>query len=234
MAAAQGWHREGLVRVLSAGRRLELLPKWHEAPMRAKVLSSSILGRHQGDLVLSPPRPSLPSPVLGRPMEVTFLSREKSGPRRYGYYSMVLDSLEDFAYQGGSRPGVVVLFPRKHDIFPISLRQSRRFQIQPGGSLDLRVTGLSDVQLLDISIHGMRFSHGVTKDGPKPRDKLGLNLLIDQKAHDISGQVVGKRCKKNITEVSVELATLPLNIRAALIQALRDLEAKSSQGKGDA
>lgn len=227
MAVTPGWHKEGLVQFLSPGRPLELLPKWHGAPMRAKVLRSSILGRHEGDMVLSPPNPSLPKPVLGRPVEVTFLSRDKFGPRRYGYYSMVLDTLEDFDCQGGARPGVVVLFPRKHDIFPISLRQTRRFPVVPGESLDLEVKGLDDVQLLDISIRGMRFSHKPTKGGPRRRDQLELTFRLNQKAHGLSGQVVGIRQEKTIPEVSVEMGTLTLNARATLIKALRELEAKA-------
>ena len=227
MAVTPGWQKEGLAQFLSPGRPLELLPKWHGAPMRAKVLQSSILGRHEGDLVLSLPKPSLPKPVLGRPMEVTFLSRDKFGLRRYGYYSMVLDTLEDFTSQGEARPGVVVLFPRKRDIFPISLRQTRRFSIAPGGSLDLEVKGLDDVRLLDISIRGIRFSHKPTKGGPRRRDQLELTLMVNQKAHGLIGKVVGIRQQKNIPEVSMELGDLALSVRAALIQALRELEAKA-------
>ena len=225
MAVTPGWQKKGLVQTLAPGRKLALLPKWHGAPLRAKVLSSLVLGRHQGDLVLSPPHPSLPQPVLGRPMEVTFLSRDRSGLRRYGYYSMVLDTLEDFTCQQGARLGVVVLFPRQQDIFPISLRQTRRFPVVPGGPLGLQVKGLTEVRLLDISIQGLRFSHRPGKGGPRRLDEVALTLLINEEAHGLDGKIVGLKQRKNITELSVEMGALPLNARAALIQALREMEA---------
>jgi hypothetical protein len=224
MALTQDWREERLLHFLSPGRRLELLPKWLAAPKRGQVMRCAVLCRQEGDLVLSPPRPSLPQPALGRPLEITFLSQDRKGSRRYGYYSLVLDTLDDFSFKGSPRPGVVVLFPRKQDIAPIDLRQSRRFVVAPGGFLNLEVKGLSGVQLLDISLTGLRFRHGAPGSGPVRNDRLALNLLIDDQAHGLRGQVVGVRLGPGGSEVSVELSTLALNVRTALIQVLREME----------
>ncbi|MGD9124907.1 MAG: hypothetical protein PVG60_07430, partial [Desulfarculaceae bacterium] len=82
---AYGWTQETIAEFFAPGERMELVPRRRKIFEPRSVHRSQVLGTQEDDLVLSFPKPPLETPLLGQPLEITFLCREETGPKRYGY-----------------------------------------------------------------------------------------------------------------------------------------------------
>jgi hypothetical protein len=182
-----------------------------------------VLGTQEDDLVLSYPKPPLESPLLGQPLEITFLCREEAGPRRYGYYSLVLDTLDDFPGPQGLNTAMVVLYPRQQDLISTNLRQAKRYRIGPQSELTVFVDGISNIEILDISLKGLRFRHNQEEWNYSLDERIQLYLNLYDRTYAVSGRVVRTALTMGGQEVSVALDTLRLDLWSELLQLVQDL-----------
>ncbi|KIX11781.1 PilZ domain-containing protein [Dethiosulfatarculus sandiegensis] len=216
-----GWTEKDLEIILSPGHCLELVPRRvFEPHTDHKIRKAQILGVHDGDLVLSLPEPPLPTPLLGQPLEVTFLHKGKNGVIRYGYYTLILDTFKTFASRSGAVPAVVVLFPREKDISPTNLRSSQRFRPPQTGDLCLVTKGVDQCRIEDLSFRGIRFSY---EEGPVPPEEgapLDLTLQFNEKQAKLSGIITNRFQNQGRWEICLELKPMGLGLWSDLLVIL--------------
>jgi hypothetical protein len=208
----------------SAGKQVDVLPRRSEVLEAKQVRQARVLGMQNGDLVLSLPDPPLPSPLLGQALEITFLVEPEQNAQRYGYYTLILDTLDNYPIKGQTGDGVVVLFPTEKDLVRSNLRTEKRFKVNSRRHLGLKIPGLNKIKLLDISLCGLRFSFPGTKPLVAKGQKLSLQLAIQNEAHHLHGGVVETVQNDKETQVRMELDALPLDLWSHMLQILHDLE----------
>ena len=119
------WTTQRLAEAFATGREILVLLPGRETFRRRALRQAMILGLHQEDLAITPPEPPLPEPLLGQALELTILAPEGKRHQRYAYRSSVLDVLTDYGAAPAGR-AVVVMYPRREDVYATSLRKARR------------------------------------------------------------------------------------------------------------
>lgn len=221
--SSQHWTSHRLKEVFAPGRGLKVLLDGRRAWQQQAVRHAVILAAEGDEMTLSQPEPPLPPPLLGQALEITVLDTQEPGPaRRFAYASSILDELPSFASAQGTRPAVVVMFPRPEDMYPTSLRRARRFAVSPQTPLQLWLEDRR-LNLLDISQKGLRFSNGETLAGCRPGDEIKLNLMIHDEPQKVHGRVAAVTPGPRGREISLELGILPLDAWTSLVEVLNEL-----------
>jgi hypothetical protein len=220
-----GWTDKDLEVILSPGHCLDIIPRRvFEPHADRQVRKAHILGVHEGDLVLSLPEPPLPIPLLGQPLEVTFLHKENNEINRYGYYTLILDTFETFKTDSQRIPAVVVLFPREKDIAPTNLRSSQRFRAPHTGILCLSAQGVAKCRIEDISFKGLRFSYEKGPVPPEMGNPLDLTLHFNKKQAKLSGIITNRFQNQGRWEVCLELRPMGLGLWSDLLVILHGVD----------
>lgn len=219
----------GRVKNLSPGKALEpgsavdVIPERENTFLPLHPRRCKVLGVEDGDLVISFPDPPLPSPVLGKAVSVSFVLDGEKGPQRLGFFSLVLDVVNQKAEEQGQPAALVVVYPGERDLGPMELRRLKRHPVPPNGNLKLHLEELDSVRLMDISRQGLRFA--ITKNkNLAPGQKLAMNLCIKDRDYLIHGQVLQVRPGDHNFQVSVLLETLSLDVWTGLEQALLEIK----------
>lgn len=217
------WTSEQLAKAFAPGREVLILLPGRESYRRRASRQAVVLGLHQGDLALSQPEPPLPEPLLGLPLEITILVPVGNRHQRYAYRSPVLDVLDNYP-PGPQGRAVVVMFPRRDDIYPTSLRKARRYQVAPVSSARLLGPGGEPLSLLDISVKGLRYLRDGQGEGPVVGDHVQFTLEIHDEGFAVHGRVASINNMADQREISVELGILPLDAWASLQELIAELE----------
>lgn len=217
-----GWQTEhGLAdpqRWLAPGQEVAVFPQRDGLEQMARVRKALVLGIHDGDLVISHPEPPLQEPVLGQALSITFVAHTGAEKERLGFFSLVLDTLDEYADSKTGLPALVVIFPGQRDLSPSNLRKIARHPVPKDSPITLLVEGLKQVRLVDISRKGLRFvcrEPGQIAIG----SSLAMSLDLHDRAYEINGVVVGAYEKQEGVQVSVSMEALPLNIWTGLLPA---------------
>lgn len=216
------WTDQQLAEAFGPGREVMILLPRREAFRRAVLRQAIVLGRHQDDLALSPPEPSLPQPMLGQGLEVTTLVPDGGRHQRYAYRACVLDELVDFPAGSGGR-AVVVTCPRQEDLYATSLRRAQRFRVASRAPVRL-FWGDDELELLDISIKGLRCTLANGCGGLVVAEAIQLTLEIHDEPFKVGGRVAGINEQAGRCELSVELGILALDAWASLQELIAELE----------
>ena len=218
-----------LEQIFIPGKLLDVLPRRTEVLSEKQVRHAMVLGVKEEDLVLSLPDPPLTDPLIGQALEITFLTQKADQSERFGYFTLILDTLEDFEARAGHENGLVVLYPHKEDIIPTTLRHEKRYKVNGRQKLGLKVKGLSRPTLEDISLSGLRFRCENCNQIIKKDQNLEISLIIKRKTYPLTGKVIESRRQKSSIQVRMALDTLPLDLWSYLIKVLHELD---SNGKG--
>lgn len=193
-------------------------------PGAKRVLRSRVLEMDQYEMVLSWPEPAPEKVPLGMSLEVTVVCQEAPGPRRWGYATTVLDVAEADWRGRGPEPVLVVLPPTPRDLGHANLRGAPRYAVPQGGFLTLAVEGLAQVELVDISLHGLRLRVPGDRPPPARGESLSMRLGIWEAGFDVRGKVVSTAPDDGGMACSVALETLSLDVRVELVSALKLLD----------
>lgn len=222
------WTPERLEEVFSLGRRVVLLLAGRDHSLRQHLRQSRVLGRNQGDLVLSQSHPTQPTLVLGQPLEVTVLVEDQDRAQRYAFRASVLDLLEVFPGQDNPLPALVVMFPRCEDVYATNLRRARRYRVGPRTPVALLWDDLQ-ARVVDLSIKGLRFAWDTPHPAPVPGELLELALMIHDEKFKVKGRVAGVYKDLGRQEVSVDLGILPLDAWTSLQELIQTLEPQGEE-----
>lgn len=229
--SSQPWTSDRLKKIFAPGRGLKVLLEGRRAWQRQAVRHAVVLAAEGDEMTLSLPEPPLPPPLLGQALEITVLDGQAPGPaRRFAYASSILDELPSFPSPQGTRPAMVVMFPRPQDMYPTSLRKARRYAVPPQSPLQLWLED-QRLNLLDISQKGLRFGNGETLADLRPGDEMKLKLVIHDEPQKVNGRVAAVNPGPRGREISLELGILPLDAWTSLVEVLNELEqGAASQG----
>lgn len=193
---------------------------WQNISVRRTV----VLSVSQGELILRSPEPPLPNLRLSQFLEISFLCEEASQPlQRYAFNASILKVLTDFPSPEGPVMAVAVAYPYPEDIYASTLRRDRRFPVPTDSPLHLLLEGRR-INLLDLSLKGLRFRIGKDLAAWKPGDNVELDLVVGNKSKRIHGRVAAVNMRPEGREISMEVGVLTLDVWTTLLETLQKLE----------
>lgn len=218
------WSSKQVNKVLTPERPLEILLvgslAWHNITVRHTV----VLSTSPGQLILRSPEPPLPNLSPGQFLEIAFLCKDElQSIQRYAFNANILNILNDFPAMTGPVEAVVVVYPNPEDIYPSTLRRERRYTIAPGSPLHLWLEGRR-LNLLDLSLKGLRFKIAGDLALWKPGDNVAIDLIIDNQSKRINGRVADVYMRPEGMEVSLEIGVLPMDVWTTILETLQKLE----------
>ena len=171
--------------------------------------------------------PPVPKSLLHKEIIVTYLVREKDGPVRYGFPAKVTKFIDHYKLNSAQEVNAVAV-SRRADPTPYSIRMF--FRVEPSGKSSLRIEALQkEVNILDISLGGVRFSHEKTL-ALKTGGILALRVMIDVAAYEVEGRVLrtwkeeDEQQRREIRFASVGFRNMSKACEAALSRKIREIE----------
>ncbi len=137
-------------------------------------------------VILSPNTPLTKDYQLGKRLLVSFLEKSEVGNDRYVFWAKLTELLTDYELTPSQYISALVIEiqtdPKKND-----LRTS--YRIGPLSNKDLTVflQGV-EVDILDISVGGIRIS--TSSPSLNPHDKIKLTINIDNNKFDVGGRII--------------------------------------------
>jgi len=223
-----------LARLIKEGLEVNLLLESHTLKELKRVRKSKVLLVEGDRLILAWPQPSLPRPVLGTQLEVSFVIPLEGEMQRYGYTTRVNETL--FGYttaDAQTHQAVVVDLPLPADLSPSTLRLFLRTNVPPELGLKVKVVGLGSHELLDLSSKGLSLALPLGETPPAKGTPLSLTVEGFDEHLELSGKVVGLVEHEDKIQVSVELFTMPVTNALALKMLIRQIESASRRTKGE-
>jgi hypothetical protein len=217
------WTQQETAQAFAVGRGVEVVRKQSGQPVPAHGHLVPVLLLDDDEMLLGWPSDKSPTPHLGAMVEVSILRQEPEGNKRYGYLTSVIDILDGPEWKGGM-VGLMVMPPRARDLEPVELHNGDRYHLTDSRALSFFVPGLGSVVPLDLSLHSLSFRYPQNGRTLKMGQAVALDLLIHDTSYQVSGKVVHLAQNDEWQEVSVKLHTLPLDVRAALVDTQCRLE----------
>ncbi len=185
---------ELLATSLRPGRQVDLILKLDMERDFIDVRSSLLYKvTNNGLLVLAQPKPPVAPSHVGKPLEVTFLSRYHDIPGgrwiRVGYKTKLLKIINDYEVEPGLRDDVLIVpKPKRLELASVRLH----YRISPPADREMNLFILPDKQrmpILDISAGGVKFLRPAAQ--PFPEGSFVKMLLVGEgRKLLLEGQVV--------------------------------------------
>jgi hypothetical protein len=173
--------------------------------VRADPLKTLVYDVDEKRLVLAQTSPPILPPTAKRPAYISYLLKEGSTLRRFGFSAVISGFDDEYPLVSGER--VQALFvditarPKE-----VSLRQGYRVRPPRQSAISLTIGGRSHA-ILDISISGIGFIQSFSDYAFKPAEKLACLLGIDGRHYPLTAKVVrvfDSEAARHIAAVFVE------------------------------
>jgi hypothetical protein len=162
---------------------------WDDDPGRTstRLLPSMVYDVDNDRMIVSQTTPPLTRSHLGMTLALTFLKREQRHIQRYGFSARFIDILPEYRLVSTEKV-IALVFEIRSKPEVANLRW--HFRVKPPSDSGLMLlSGEERMNVIDISLSGIRFSHK-----RKPLFKAGeiipLALIVDRNRLEIDAQVL--------------------------------------------
>jgi hypothetical protein len=175
-------------RVVRPGSSIDIILERDDLKNSVRVLKAMIYEVDRDRVIISQTSPPLTKSLIGRIVSVTYLVKNEGKVARFGFVARVAEFIKDYEMASGERVVVPVL-QKQGSPEPMNIRL--HFRVRPKSDSGLSLSwGGKNVNLLDISLGGARFSHGETKKF-EPGETIRLQLKVDEKRFNVDALIVG-------------------------------------------
>ncbi len=200
------------------------------------VRNSTIYDVADETIILAQTDPPVLKSMINRVVTVTYLGRGKEGPVRYGFPVRILNIVDDYTLISSQVVDALVV-QKRGEPAPYSVRMF--FRVEPTSKSRLKMSVYEkDVNLLDISLGGAKFSH--RKNLKLEQDTVvEVHFDVDGKAYSVHAMVLrtwegdNERLRHELGFASVEFADMTRQLEHALSGKIREIERESRFGEGD-
>jgi hypothetical protein len=124
---------------------------------RISARNSTVYDVNGEKLVLAQTEPAIPDSMLNKEITVTYLAKEKNGPVRYGFPTVVTGLIDDYSLRSTQQVRAVAVL-KKGAPTPYNIRMY--YRVEPTGRSGLAMSiHAKSVNILDISLGGVRFTY---------------------------------------------------------------------------
>lgn len=221
-------------RVIQPARRLDLVLAASEKENRAEVKTTIIyeVFPKEGNFIVAQTDPPILKSTVGETIEATFLwyPTPTSSPKRYAFYTKVLELLDYTLSTGHLTKAVRLTYPKY--FYPRNLRFSYRVTPVKECPIKLSLPGNKEnLPIIDISEGGVCFSYQKRTylDELKPGDRFRLILEFENEEKILKPQVevIRKFEKKEFPKVAfmaVKFLDLNTSDREFLASVIKKIE----------
>ncbi|OPY91197.1 MAG: Flagellar brake protein YcgR [Syntrophaceae bacterium PtaU1.Bin231] len=174
-------------RLVRAGSSIDILLERDDLKNSIRVLKAMIYEVEGNRIVISQTSPPLTKSHIGNTVSATYLVRSEGKATRYGFSARIAEFVRDYEMTSGERVTVPVLQVQGAPE-PMNIRLHFRVRPRSDSGISLSCGG-KKVNLLDISLGGVGFSHGDIKSF-KAGESVRLQLNVDEKRFHLEARVV--------------------------------------------
>jgi len=174
-------------RVVRPGSSVDII--WERDDLKNSVhLLKAMVYEVAGErIVISQTSPPLTKSHVGHLVSVTYLVKNQGRAARFGFAARIAEFTKDYEIASGDRVAVPVL-QMQGAPEPMNIRL--HFRVRPKSDSGLALScGGKRVNLLDISLGGVGFSHGDTRSF-KAGESIRLQVNVDEKRFHLEARVV--------------------------------------------
>jgi hypothetical protein len=172
---------------IKPGSNIRLVTEIDLARERIHVKSTTVYDVNGSFIMLAQTDPPVLKSMLHKEVIVTYLNHGKNGMARYGFPAKIMDFVDNYKLSQ-SQEVRAVLVSKKGEPTPYSIRMF--FRVEPTSQSNLTMTvEYNDVNVLDISLGGAKFSHG-RRLLLNPNTIVGITIGIDGKIHQLQARIL--------------------------------------------
>lgn len=194
---------------------------------RIHVKSSIVYDVHESTITLAQTEPPLLKSTLNKEITVTYLSREKEGPVRYGFPATIKEFIDNYKLSSSNEARAVIV-TRKSAPYPYNLRMFYRVEPTSRSGVSMSVYG-REVNILDISLGGARLSYRQPLS-LEPERRIEVCLSFNGKAYSFEATVLrtwegdNERLKGELAFASIEFVNMAKGLEQDLSMKIREIE----------
>ena len=178
-------------------------------------------------MILAQTDPPILKSMVDKEIFVTYMAREKKGMARFGFGARVTGFIESYKLNSSLEVAAVTV-KKVGDACPYSIRMFYRVEPTSKSNLSAKVF-VRDVNVLDISLGGMKFSFDKTLV-VDPGNAVDIYLTLDGKPHMIEARILRVwdgdpgRSPPGIRFASAQFHNMARSLEAALSRKIREIE----------
>ncbi len=174
-------------RIVRPGSSVDVLLERDDLKNSIRLLKAMIYEVAGERITISQTSPPLTKDHLGHLVSVTYLVKNEGKAARFGFAARILEFIKDYEIASGDRVAVPVL-QMQGAPEPMNIRLHFRVRPKSDSGLSLSCGG-KGVNLLDISLGGVGFSHGDTRSF-KAGESIRLQVNVDERRFHVEARVV--------------------------------------------
>ncbi|HEY3276349.1 MAG TPA: PilZ domain-containing protein [Syntrophorhabdaceae bacterium] len=178
-------------------------------------------------VIMAQTDPPILKSMLNREFIVTYLIHEKGEAVRYGFPAVLVRFLEGYKLNSSQEVTALEVSMRVEPS-PYSIRMF--YRVEPTGRSNLALSVFhKQVNILDISLGGARFSHD-KRFVFEPDRKVELYMTLEGKTYNLDGRILrtwegeNERFKHELGFASVEFLNMTRTLEHALSRKIREIE----------
>jgi hypothetical protein len=184
--------------------------------------------------ILAQTDPPVLKSMLEKEIVVTYLVQEKQGSARYGFPARIVRFIDDYKLTSAQKVKAIEV-SMNAEPSPYSIRMF--YRVEPTGKSNLTMTVYDkEVNILDISLGGAKFSHDKHSSLEMGRI-VELNVSIDGRIYSLEGRIQrtwegdNERFKHELGFASVEFLNMGRSMEHALSRKIREIERENRFGE---
>jgi hypothetical protein len=194
---------------------------------RIHVKNSTVYDVKGKTVIIAQTDPPILKSMLNKEVVITYVVAEKKGPVRYGFPAKVAEFIDRFKMNPSQEVRALAV-SRRTDPAPYSIRMF--YRVEPISKSNITMTvHRKAVNILDISLGGVRFSHdrSLALDAGVPLD---VSVTVDGRIYRLEARVLrtwdgdNERVRNELGFAAVEFLYLDKTVEHELSRKIREIE----------
>ncbi|MFC1823536.1 PilZ domain-containing protein [Thermodesulfobacteriota bacterium] len=207
------------------GMNVDCVVKVNEARKSVDIRKAKVFDIDSKTMVLSQTTPAMPTSLMGQTLVVTRVSCQDNV--RIGLSGKITGIVNDYQLSSSDKVDAITLSELSEEK-QHNLRFAYRIRPAENCGLTLYNSQKEAIEVIDISAHGVRFSHDLTREYFIDQ-KMNLYIGFEQTFYELTAQVVRKERdsglkRNNIEYVAVQFIDLDYRVEEELYKIVRNIE----------
>jgi hypothetical protein len=215
---------------IKPGSNIKLVTEVDLARERIHVKSTTVYDVNGAFITLAQTDPPVLKSMLRKEVVVTYLKRSTNGMVRYGFPATVMEFIDNYTLSKSQEVRALVVSGRA-EAAPYNIRMF--FRVEPTGQSNLSMTvEHKEVNVLDISLGGVKFSHD-RRLVLNPNSIARITIGIDGKIHDLQARILrtwesdNERLRNELRFAAAEFLHMNKTIEHELSRKIYEIQAEN-------
>ncbi len=216
--------------IIKPGLNIRIVTDIDLTKERIHVRSSIIYDTKGSTITIAQTDPPVLKSTLRKEVVITYLVHDKKGPVRYGFPALVTGFVDNYKLSSSNEVRAVTV-SRRTEAQPYSIRMF--YRVEPTGKSKLSMTIYDkEVNLLDVSLGGARFSHD-KRLNLEDNAMVEAYINVDGATHVLEGRILrvwdgeNERFRGELGFAAIEFVNMNKALEHALSRKIREIERES-------